>query len=69
MVLETIDRAVSKITSVFGASTGTVDSDVVHQYQCFECGMDFKSTKEKEDARCPDCGGIPAPDTETSTAE
>jgi len=69
MVLETIDSAVSKITSAFGSSTDAAEDDSLHQYQCFDCGMDFKSSKDKEQARCPDCGGIPAPDTEADTAE
>jgi predicted Zn-ribbon and HTH transcriptional regulator len=69
MVFEAIDKAANKITSIFGSGTESAESDGLHQYQCFDCGMDFKSRKGKEHARCPDCGGVPAPDTVTDTAE
>jgi len=65
MVLETIDGAVSTITSKFASSPEETNDDLDY-FECFDCGTEFRSTKDKQDARCPECGGIPAPDmTET----
>jgi len=33
-----------------------------YQYECNDCGGTFESDRTKQDARCPDCGGIPSPE-------
>jgi predicted Zn-ribbon and HTH transcriptional regulator len=62
MVFETIDDAVSTITSKFASSPEATSAEQ-DSFECFDCGAEFNSRRDKENARCPDCGGIPTPDT------
>jgi len=48
---------------IASGTAGVADAEEnVHRYECFDCSTEFNSTKTKEDASCPECGGIPRPE-------